>query len=146
MGQAVARRQFVRSLATTAAALSAPLADAQVPEARLTKPQDGDGFIIREMEPQNIESPASAFSTFLTSTERFYVRSHFKQPELSSANWSLNVDGAVSTPLHINYADLLAMAPKTLVSMLECAGNGRVYLVPKADGAQWASGGMGNAE
>ena len=30
--------------------------------------------------------------------------------------------------------------------MLECAGNGRVFLVPKENGAQWASGGMGNAE
>lgn len=107
---------------------------------------DGDGFIVREMEPQNLESPASAFSAFLTPTERFYVRSHFKQPELSVAAWTLTVDGAVSTPLHIDYAGLLAMPSKTLVSMLECAGNGRVYLVPKADGAQWANGGMGNAE
>ena len=111
-----------------------------------TKIQEGDGFIIREMEPQNLESPASAFSTFLTPTERFYVRSHFKQPELSSASWSLTVDGAVSTPLNISYADLLGMTPTKMISMLECAGNGRVYLVPKADGAQWANGGMGNAE
>ena len=30
--------------------------------------------------------------------------------------------------------------------MLECAGNGRVFLVPKENGAQWALGGAGNAE
>ena len=30
--------------------------------------------------------------------------------------------------------------------MIECAGNGRVFLVPKEEGAQWQSGAAGNAE
>ena len=35
---------------------------------------------------------------------------------------------------------------ETKSSILECAGNGRVLLVPKVDGAQWQLGAVGNAE
>jgi len=38
------------------------------------------------------------------------------------------------------------MPSETRVATLECAGNGRVFLVPQAEGAQWELGAVGNAE
>ena len=104
------------------------------------------GMILREREPENLESPGSAFQTFLTPTEQFYVRNHFKLPSIPVASWKLKIEGAVDRPLEITYADLTSMPTRTMVSMLECAGNGRVFLVPKENGAQWALGGASNAE
>ncbi len=38
------------------------------------------------------------------------------------------------------------LPPETRVATLECAGNGRVFLVPQVAGAQWELGAVGNAE
>jgi DMSO/TMAO reductase YedYZ molybdopterin-dependent catalytic subunit len=38
------------------------------------------------------------------------------------------------------------MPSETRVATLECAGNGRVFLVPQVPGAQWELGAVGNAE
>jgi DMSO/TMAO reductase YedYZ molybdopterin-dependent catalytic subunit len=38
------------------------------------------------------------------------------------------------------------MPSETRVATLECAGNGRVFLVPQVKGAQWELGAVGNAE
>ncbi len=35
---------------------------------------------------------------------------------------------------------------KTIPATLECAGNSRVFLVPKVKGTQWELGAVGNAE
>jgi len=38
------------------------------------------------------------------------------------------------------------MRSETRTATLECAGNGRVFLVPQVRGAQWELGAVGNAE
>jgi len=38
------------------------------------------------------------------------------------------------------------MPSETRIATLECAGNGRVFLVPQVEGAQWELGAVGNAE
>jgi hypothetical protein len=38
------------------------------------------------------------------------------------------------------------MATVTREVTLECAGNGRVFLVPQGRGLQWGNGGVGNAK
>jgi DMSO/TMAO reductase YedYZ molybdopterin-dependent catalytic subunit len=109
-------------------------------------PVPATGLIIREKEPENLESPASVLQTFITPAAQFYVRNHFPVPEITADSWKLKVEGAVERVLEIGYRDLVAMSSRTQVSMLECAGNGRVFLTPKENGAQWQLGGMGNAE
>ncbi len=107
----------------------------------------GAGLIVREKEPENLESPASVLQTFITPKEQFYIRNHFKQPDIKPDSWKLKVEGpALERPFEIGYRDLQAMPARNQVSMLECAGNGRVFLVPKQNGAQWQSGAAGNAE
>ena len=48
--------------------------------------------------------------------------------------------------MRISYDEVLRLPSETKTVTLECAGNGRVYLVPKADGVQWQLGAVGTAE
>src|ERR1700738_5060181 len=56
------------------------------------------------------------------------------------------VNGAVRDPLALSYRDLREMPSETRTATLECAGNGRVFLVPQVRGAQWELGAVGQAE
>jgi DMSO/TMAO reductase YedYZ molybdopterin-dependent catalytic subunit len=104
------------------------------------------GLIIREKEPHNLETPFDQVDSFLTPTELFYIRSHFPTPELDIASYQLRIDGAVRHQLSLSYGELRDMPSETRVATLECAGNGRVFLVPQVEGAQWELGAVGNAE
>jgi DMSO/TMAO reductase YedYZ molybdopterin-dependent catalytic subunit len=104
------------------------------------------GLIIRQKEPVNLETPLDQADSYLTPTELFYVRSHFPAPRLELASYRLHVGGAVRNPLSLTYQQLRDMPSETRVATLECAGNGRVFLVPQVAGAQWELGAVGNAE
>src|SRR5207244_11003918 len=67
-------------------------------------------------------------------------------PRLSRASYQPRMDGSVSHPLSLSYEDLRNMRCETRVATLECAGNGRVFLVPQVQGAQWELGAFSNAE
>jgi DMSO/TMAO reductase YedYZ molybdopterin-dependent catalytic subunit len=108
--------------------------------------QASEGLILRESEPRNLESPFSSLDGFITATEKFYVRDHFAVPRLEASSWRLSIEGAVDHAFEIGYAELRRMPSRTMTAMLECAGNGRVLLVPKAKGVLWDSGAVGNAE
>jgi DMSO/TMAO reductase YedYZ molybdopterin-dependent catalytic subunit len=104
------------------------------------------GLITRQQHPKNLETAADQLDSFLTPTELFYIRSHFPAPMLDVSSYQLRVDGAVRNPFSLNYEDLRAMPSETRVALLECAGNGRVFMVPQVEGAQWELGAVGNAE
>ena len=104
------------------------------------------GLIIRQKEPANLETPLDQVDSYLTPTELFYIRSHFPAPRLDPDSYQLRIDGAVRNPLSLSYQQLRDMPSETRVATLECAGNGRVFLVPQVPGAQWELGAVGNAE
>jgi DMSO/TMAO reductase YedYZ molybdopterin-dependent catalytic subunit len=104
------------------------------------------GLIIRQKEPINLEMPFDQLDSYLTPTELFYIRSHFPVPAIDVAGYRLRIDGAVRNPLALSYGELREMPSETRIATLECAGNGRVFLVPTARGAQWELGAVGNAE
>jgi DMSO/TMAO reductase YedYZ molybdopterin-dependent catalytic subunit len=104
------------------------------------------GLIIRQKDPNNLEMPFDQLSDFITPAELFYIRSHFPTPKLDPVDHRLSISGAVQKELRLSYADVRAMPSRTCVATLECAGNGRVFLVPPAPGAQWELGAVGNAE
>jgi len=104
------------------------------------------GLIIRQKEPTNLETPLDQVDSFITPTDLFFIRSHFSTPKLDLASYQLLVDGAVRNPLSLSYEQLRDMPSETRVATLECAGNGRVFLVPQVAGAQWELGAVGNAE
>src|ERR1700722_12441173 len=104
------------------------------------------GLTIRQKEPVNLETATDQIDTFLTPAELFYIRSHFPAPDLKIAGYELRVGGAVREPFALSYRSLREMPSETRVATLECAGNGRVFLVPAVQGAQWELGAVGNAE
>ena len=104
------------------------------------------GLIVLKKEPPNLESPFSALDGFLTPNERFYVRSHFPIPEIAAKDWTLSVGGAVDRPFRIGYDELRKLEARTAPTTLECAGNGRSFLVPTEKGTPWGNGAVGNAE
>ena len=140
----VSRRQVLRR----GAALSAlPMAlAARQGTAGAGEPPAPAGLIPREERPINLESPFAALDGPVTPTGRFFVRTHFNIPEFGPGAWRLRVEGAVERPMELTLDDLLAMPATTGAATLECAGNNRVFLVPKVRGANWGLGAVGNAE
>src|SRR6266446_1216532 len=104
------------------------------------------GLIMRQKEPNNLETPLDQVDSYLTPTELFYIRSHFPAPKLELASYQLRIDGAVRNPFSLSYKQLRDMPSETRVASLECAGNSRVFLAPQVEGAQWELGAVGNAE
>src|SRR5947207_12692967 len=103
-------------------------------------------MIPREKEPPNLEIPFSALESFVTPNERFYVRCHFPIPKINERDWRLKVEGKMGRPFEVTMDDLRQMPAQTVTATLECAGNSRVFLVPKVKGVQWELGAVGNAE
>jgi DMSO/TMAO reductase YedYZ molybdopterin-dependent catalytic subunit len=104
------------------------------------------GLVIREKEPQNLESDFASLDSVVTPNNRFYIRNHFAAPAFDANSWSLKIEGAVKNPLRFSYEEFLRLPSETKTVTLECAGNGRVYLVPKVEGVQWQLGAVGTAE
>lgn len=124
-------------------------AGAQEP-ARDAKPANGakafPGMITRQRMPDNLEFPFASLDSFLTPNERFYVRTHFEEPEIDADEWRLSVEGKVRKPQTISYDELREMPSRTVTALLECSGNSRVFLKPPQSGLRWEQGAVGNAE
>jgi DMSO/TMAO reductase YedYZ molybdopterin-dependent catalytic subunit len=103
-------------------------------------------LIPRETNPNNLEFPFATLDKPITSNELFYIRNHFAQLHVEKADWRLKVIGAVERPLELTYEQLLDLPSVTKTVTLECAGNGRAFLTPKAKGVQWELGAVSTAE
>jgi DMSO/TMAO reductase YedYZ molybdopterin-dependent catalytic subunit len=106
----------------------------------------GHGLIVRQVDPENLELPFSSLDSFITANEQFYVRNHFQEPELDGRHWRLSVEGAVEQPFELSLDELRVMPSRTLTAVLECSGNGRVFLAPPQTGLRWELGAVSNAE
>lgn len=100
-------------------------------------------LIVRMQEPRNLETPLSEL--FGKGTDKFFVRSHFAVPEVDPKTFKLTVEGHVENKLELTLDDLKKMEAVSRDIVLECAGNGRVFLVPQARGLQWGHGAVGQA-
>ena len=104
------------------------------------------GLITREREPVNLEFPFGSLNSVKTPNSQFFVRSHFPVPKLVRDDWRLKCTGFVERELVLSYDDLRELPGKTVTATIECAGNSRVFLVPKAKGVLWELGGVSTAE
>ncbi len=136
------RRQFIaRSLAAGALAGLAPTSFAFGAEQ-----SSHEMLIDRVPRPEDLETPVEYLDTFKTPNEVFFVRSHFGPPAIDRDAWRLELRGMVQNPRSFSLADLRKLPTVTIPATLQCAGNGRSFYDPKVPGAQWAKGGVGNAE
>jgi DMSO/TMAO reductase YedYZ molybdopterin-dependent catalytic subunit len=104
------------------------------------------GLIVRQFEPSNLEMPFPTLDRFLVPANRFFVRSHFATPQVDAASWKLRVEGAVERPLELTFEELRQLPSRTAPVLLECSGNSRIFITPRAEGLPWELGGVGTAE
>jgi len=74
-------------------------------------------------EPKNISFPLASIEGSVTPPDLFFVRDHFREPELSLDSWKLAVEGRVARRLELSLADLLESSTRKMEAVLECAGN-----------------------
>jgi DMSO/TMAO reductase YedYZ molybdopterin-dependent catalytic subunit len=96
-------------------------------------------------EPYCAETPLPELDSWVTPTEKFFVRSHFAVPTVDIDSWRLVVDGEVDHPLRVSFADLMRERARTVVTTMECAGNSRSSVYPPAEGVRWRHGALGTA-
>jgi DMSO/TMAO reductase YedYZ molybdopterin-dependent catalytic subunit len=142
------RRVFLQGAAALPLAYAAQTGPAhgQPSRAPVAGGQPFPGVIVRQYEPENLEFPLATLDSFLIPNNRLFVRSHFALPNIDVKTWRLRVEGAVERPLELSYEDVLKMEARTAPVLLECAGNCRIFLVPKASGLLWELGAVGTAE
>ena len=75
-----------------------------------------------------------------------YLVIHFDIPAADEAEWAVEVDGLVDRPLSLSIADLRSRPKVTHPVTMECAGNGRVLMPPRAESQPWLLEAVGNAE
>jgi len=81
------------------------------------------GQSLPSSEPQNLSFPLDRIEGSVTPPDLFFVRDHFREPELSVTTWRLKIEGRVARPLELTLADVLESPSKKLEAVLECAGN-----------------------
>lgn len=101
-------------------------------------------MIVRSARPLDLEMPLSGFADYITPIDRFFVRTHVYTPKVDLGQWQLKVDGEVGNVLTLSMDDLRKMPSAEVISVLECAGNGRSFYEPSLPGLQWGHGAVGN--
>lgn len=96
--------------------------------------------------PLNCEVPVSGLRTRITSNELFYVRTHFPVPKIRRSEWILEVNGDVQNPLRLTFHEMKNMPWRSVIAILECAGNGRSHFGVPTGELQWGHGATGTAE
>jgi sulfane dehydrogenase subunit SoxC len=102
------------------------------------------------------------FDTYITPVSQFYIRNAFPTPRaeldrrVDPRHWQLKIHGdGIERELVIDYDDLLKMPSRSIISVMQCAGNGRSLFWEqggfvddpmKVSGNGWGLGGVGQAE
>ena len=144
------RRTFLKSLsgaAVGAAALARWPAWAQTSEQSSAIDLPGEnGMIMRSQRFLDLETPVEYFDSWLTPVSHFFVRNHMHEPvELNAEDWRLSVGGEVDKPGTFSLRELAKLPTHSVVSTLECAGNGRGFYRPQVPGIQWQKGAVSTA-
>lgn len=139
----VSRRQALFAAGAVAAAGGLIL-----PERAVAQELSKD-IIFRTQDPRNGEPElAKLGQAWITPTERFYVRSHAPNPQISVEDFRLQVEGLVRRPTSLSLGELKRYAQRSAVATLTCAGNRRIEFNAEGEvgGVQWEAGAIGNAE
>ncbi len=107
------------------------------------KPENEFQIAVSE-SPFCVETDPAGQGDWTTPNERFFIRSHFNEPELAEDH-RIVIGGAVARPGSVSIAELEAMAKVEQTVTLECAGNSRSFLIPPGVGLQFEHGAVGNA-
>jgi DMSO/TMAO reductase YedYZ molybdopterin-dependent catalytic subunit len=103
-------------------------------------------MLLHNDRPEDLETPASYFDTWLTPNDVFFVRQHIPRPAVNAETYRLSLAGRVEKPKEFTLADIRKLPQHTVAATLECTGDGRGFFRPRVPGVQWMRGAIGNAE
>src|SRR5262245_4811743 len=143
------RGPIVFAATMPAGLIPAALAQEATRPRRLQLPGKDPNLIVLSERPLVAETPEALLDDDTTPTSRFFIRNNGDPPEVTRQPdaWKITIDGEVNKPLELTLGELKAKARAvTRRLLLECAGNGRSYFIPRTEGEPWANGGAGCAE
>lgn len=113
-----------------------------------TEAAESSGITTEELQlaARNHALPLEALRHDLTPVGLHYLLIHFDIPHVDPATWRLEVAGRVARTLTLTLDDVKARPARTTAVTLECAGNGRALLTPRALSQPWLMEAVGTAE
>ena len=99
-----------------------------------------------QLAARNHALPLEALRHEITPIGLHYLLTHFDIPTVDEQAWQIRVDGRVARPLTLTLDDVRARPSRTLAVTLECAGNGRALMTPRAMSQPWLLEAVGTAE
>src|SRR2546429_1403225 len=90
-----------------------------------------------QLATRNHGMPLEALRYGITPIGLHYLLIHYDIPVVDGDTWTLEVGGRVERPLSLSLVDLHQRPQRTLLATMECAGNGRAGLAPRALSQPW---------
>jgi DMSO/TMAO reductase YedYZ molybdopterin-dependent catalytic subunit len=105
-------------------------------------------FSLEELQlaTRNRGMPLEGLRYDVTPTGMHYLLIHFDIPAVDSKTWRLEIGGNLERPLSLSLDDIRARPTRTIPVTMECAGNGRARLIPRAISNPWLDEAIGTAE
>ena len=98
-----------------------------------------------QLAARNHGMPMEALRYPVTPIGLHYLLIHYDIPVVDPAGWRLTVGGKVAHPLSLSLDDLRARPAVEVTATMECAGNGRAWLAPRAFSQPWLDEAVGTA-
>ncbi|HJU52644.1 MAG TPA: sulfite oxidase [Acidimicrobiia bacterium] len=95
---------------------------------------------------RNRGMPLEAMAYDLTPSGLHYLVVHWDVPQIDPTGWRLRIGGRVEKPYELTLEEIRALPQKTMPVTLECAGNGRGWLLPRPVSLPWLGEAIGTAE
>lgn len=114
-----------------------------------TRPETRDGVFSEDevrLANRNSGILLEALRHDVTPTGLHYLLIHFDVPCIDTETYRLEFEDGFEAPLSLNIDDIRGMPQLTLPVTLECAGNGRTGLSPRAHSMPWSYEAVGTAE
>ena len=108
-----------------------------------------DGLYTEEelqLAARNRGMPLEGLAYELTPTGIHYLLVHFDIPLIDPTTWRLEIGGNVERAISLGLDEIRSFTPTTIAVTMECAGNGRTRMSPRALSQPWILEAIGTAE
>ena len=108
----------------------------------------GDMFYREEVQLalRNRGMPLEGLRYPITPLGLHYLLIHFDIPHVDINEWRLKVAGMVAKPMEFTLDEIQKRPAKTITVTMECAGDGRALLTPRAISQPWFTEAVGTAK
>jgi DMSO/TMAO reductase YedYZ molybdopterin-dependent catalytic subunit len=90
-----------------------------------------------QLATRNHGMPLEALRWDVTPVGLHYLLVHYDIPLVDAGSWRLEIHGSVDHPLALSLDDVRAREAVEVVATMECAGNGRARMEPRAISQPW---------